>query len=508
VPPAAAAARLLLAAQSIRPHFFRGFYSTHTCSTRAPLFGMISQDKINMDQYRDTIAAIATAAGQGGIGIVRISGPKAWQVGRALFRPAKGSLTDPPPARRLIYGHVIEPGTSEIVDEALTSFFKAPHTYSTEDTVEIQGHAGPAVTQRVLSLCLAQGCRLAEPGEFTRRAYLGGRLDLSQAEAVAQLIAAASQSEARLALGALQGGLARELAPVRQALLNIAAAVEAALDFPDEVADIISPDLAGRLEQEAAAPLARLLDVSQRRRVFREGAVVVLCGRPNVGKSSLFNRLLGERRAIVTARPGTTRDAIEEAALLGGVVCRLVDTAGLTDSSDEVEALGVELAKGRLGQADLALLVLDQSQPLNDEDRAALEATHNLPRIIALNKSDKPSAWDVSELGQPAEHVFRLSAKHGQGLDELSAALGKTVAGGAAEPKPGEVVAGARQREALGRCLQSIQRAAAGLSESDIAIELVSLDLSEALAALGEVDGQGAPDEVIDTVFEKFCVGK
>lgn len=461
-----------------------------------------------MDQNRDTIAAIATAAGPGGIGIVRISGPKAWQVGRALFRPAKGPLPANPPLRRLLYGHVVDTASGEIVDEVLAAFFKAPHTYSTEDTIELQGHAGPAVTQRVLALCLAQGCRLARPGEFTRRAYLGGRLDLSQAEAVAQLIAAASQSEARLALGALEGGLARELAPLREALLNIAAAVEAALDFPDEVEEIITAELSRRLEHEAAAPLARLLDASRRQRVFREGAVVVLCGRPNVGKSSLFNRLLGERRAIVTARPGTTRDAIEEAALLGGVVCRLVDTAGLTDSSDEVEALGVELAKGRLGRADLALLVLDQSQPLSAEDKAALEATQKFPRIIALNKSDKPPAWGVAELEPDGGRIFSISAKHGQGLDELSAALGRAVSGGASEPTPGEVVAGQRQREALGRCLQAIKRAAAGLHESDIAIELVSLDLSEALAALGEVDGQGAPDEVIDAVFEKFCVGK
>jgi tRNA modification GTPase len=331
------------------------------------------------DFERDTIAAISTAAGPGGIGIVRLSGPKAWEVGRALFQPVKDVLPDPPPTRHLLYGFIADPASGEMVDEALIAFFNAPHTYSTEDTVEIQGHAGPAVTQRVLALCLAQGCRLARPGEFTRRAYLGGRLDLSQAEAVAQLIAAASQSEARLALGALEGGLARELAPVREALLNVAAAVEAALDFPDEVEDIITPELGERLEREAAAPLVRLLDQSQRRRVFREGAVVVLCGRPNVGKSSLFNRLLGERRAIVTARPGTTRDAIEEAALLGGVVCRLVDTAGLTDSSDEVEALGVELAKGRLGLTDLALVVLDQSQPLTPEDHAALEATGPAP---------------------------------------------------------------------------------------------------------------------------------
>jgi tRNA modification GTPase len=364
----------------------------------------------------------------------------------------------------------------------------------------------------VLALFLAQGCRLAQPGEFTRRAYLGGRLDLSQAEAVAQLIAAASQNEARLALSALEGHLAQALAPVREALLKIAAAVEAALDFPDEVADIIAPEMAGRLDQEAAASLANILEHSRKRRVFREGAVVVLCGRPNVGKSSLFNRILGERRAIVTARPGTTRDTIEEAALLGGVVCRLVDTAGLIDSSDEVEALGVELAKGRLGLADLALLVLDQSQPLTPEDHAALEATHNLPRLIALNKCDQPAAWDAAALcsdwGLDLAGVYSISAKNGLGIDRLSSALGQAVSGGSAEPMPGEVVAGARQREALGRCLAATQRAVSGLAAEEIAAELVSLDLSEALAALGEVDGQGAPDEVIDAVFENFCVGK
>ncbi len=462
--------------------------------------------------YRDTIAAIATAAGPGGIGIVRLSGVKAWEVGRAIFRPAKGALPDPPPLRRLIYGHAVDPQSGELVDEVLAAFFKAPHTYSTEDTVELQGHAGPAVTQRILALCLAAGCRLARPGEFTRRAFLGGRMDLSQAEAVAQLIAAASGNEARLAFSALAGGLAQALAPVRAALLETAATVEAALDFPDEVADIINPGLAARLDQLAAKPLAALLDQSQRRRVFREGAVVVLCGRPNVGKSSLFNRLLGERRAIVTARPGTTRDAIEEAALLGGVVCRLVDTAGLSDSSDEVEALGVELAKGRLGLADLALLVLDQSQPLTPQDRAALEATQNLPRIVALNKWDLPPAWEVSQLcsdlGLDLASAFSISAKHGQGIDQLSTALGKTVSFGSGEPKPGDVVAGQRQRQALSRCLAAIQRAAAGLAADNIEIELVSLDLSEALLALGEVDGQGAPDEVIDAVFEKFCVGK
>ncbi|KMY68609.1 hypothetical protein AAU61_02955 [Desulfocarbo indianensis] len=456
----------------------------------------------------DTIAALATASGPGGIAVIRISGPRAWPVGRALFRPSHADSLQPQPSvRYLLHGHVTDPESGETVDEVLCAFFKAPHTYSTEDTVEIHAHAGPAVGQRILELCLAQGCRLARPGEFTRRAYLGGRLDLTQAEAVAQLIAASSRNEARLALAGLEGGLRDELIPLRQALLQAAASVEALLDFPDEVDDISFPELAQGLGQ-AARKLEALLSQRQRRRVYREGAVVVLCGRPNVGKSSLFNRLLGSRRALVASRPGTTRDAIEEAALLGGVVCRLVDTAGLTESSDEVEALGVELARGRLGQADLALLVLDLSRPLTEEDRAALAATSGLPRILALNKADLPPAWQpLQALPEQARFII-VSAREGRGLDELAGAVGRAAAGPGAEPKPGEVVASARQAEALGRCLAAVRAAAGGLAGSEMQAEIISLDLAEALAALGEVDGQGAPDQVIDAVFENFCVGK
>jgi tRNA modification GTPase len=394
------------------------------------------------------------------------------------------------------------------VDEVLCVFFKAPHTYTTEDTVEIQGHGGLAACCRILELALTQGCRLARPGEFTLRAFLGGRIDLSQAEAVAQMVEAQSDLEARLALGALAGGLARRLAPVRQSLVKAAAAVEAAIDFPDEAEEITGPALTLEIRQQALEPLTSIVEERKKRRCFREGAVVVLCGRPNVGKSSLFNALLGQDRAIVTQVPGTTRDSIEEAALLGGVVCRLVDTAGLGEASGLVDSLGMEAARQRLVNSDLALVVLDGSQGLTPEDRDTLAATGSRPRVMAVNKADLEPAWELTDLEPGTSLLLRVSALTGEGLDELARQIGAALTQGQPEPAPGEVVISARQAQALQQCLEATDRAAKGLEQADIQPELVSVDVAQALEALGEVDGQGAPDQVIEEVFSTFCVGK
>ncbi len=453
----------------------------------------------------DTIAAVATPGGPGGIGILRISGPEARAMGARLFRPLKKGLSaqDLPP-RRLVLGRALDAKGREL-DQVLAVFFNAPHSYTTEDVIEIQSHGGPAVLRELLAAALEAGCRLARPGEFTLRAYLGGRLELSQAEAVAQLINASSGVEARLALDGLAGGLALRLAPVRAALTRAAAAVEAGIDFPDELDEIVGPEITAALRQEALATLKKLVHERSERRVWREGAMVVLCGRPNVGKSSLFNALLGSERAIVTSIAGTTRDAIEEAALLGGVVCRLTDTAGLGLEPGELEALGRQAARERLGAADLALVVLDSSQPLTGEDQAVLAATAGLPRVIAANKSDLQPAWELGEAGEGAEKV---SAKYGQGLSELAEAIGAALTGGQAEPAPGEAVASQRQAEALAACAQATARALAGLESSEPRIELVSVDLAEALGCLGQVDGIDAPEAVIEAIFDEFCVGK
>ncbi|MFH1035165.1 MAG: tRNA uridine-5-carboxymethylaminomethyl(34) synthesis GTPase MnmE [Pseudomonadota bacterium] len=460
------------------------------------------------------IAAVATPAGPGGIGIVRISGPGAWQVGLRLFRPLH-PLADPlhPPLRRLLLGHVLDPADGQPVDEVLCAFFQAPHSYSSEDTVELQGHSGPAALRRVLELALAQGCRLARPGEFTQRAYLGGRLALDQAEAVARLVAAQSDQEARLALAGLAGGLGRRLEPLRAGLLALAAAVEAGIDFPEDLAELDGPVLARDLEARVLAPLALLLEERRRRRVYAEGALVVLCGRPNVGKSSLFNALLGRQRAIVHALAGTTRDALEEPLLLGGLACRLVDTAGLglgaaQGQAADLDELGRQAARQRLQEADLSLLVLDSSQPLHGEDLDLLAAIAGRPRLLALNKADLAPAWDLASLPGGGGEALRVSALSGAGLEELVEALAQALIGGEPEPAPGEVLANQRQALALERALAAGQEAARLLGELDPPVELISLELATALEALGEVDGQGAPDQVIDEIFSRFCVGK
>ncbi|MBI5522877.1 MAG: tRNA uridine-5-carboxymethylaminomethyl(34) synthesis GTPase MnmE [Desulfarculus sp.] len=463
----------------------------------------------------DTITAVSTPGGQGGIGIVRISGPLAWAVGLALFRPSR-PWPEPgrPPLRRLLHGHVIDPSVGEPVDEVLCAFFQAPHSYTTQDSVELQGHGGPAALMRVLELALGQGCRLARPGEFTLRAYVGGRLALDQAEAVAGLIAAQGEMEARLALAGLAGGLGRRLAPVRQGLLAVAAAVEAAIDFPEDLAELDGPGLARTLEEQALAPLATVLEERARRRVFAEGACVVLAGRPNAGKSSLFNALLGRERAIVHHLAGTTRDALEEPLLLEGLACRLVDTAGLGVGAAQgacagLDELGRQAARQRLSQADLSLVVLDGAEPLTAEDREVLAQAAGRPRLLAVNKSDLAPAWGLEEAGLPAgAPALRVSAHTGAGLGELVAALKTALTGGQPEPPPGEALANQRQALALERALAAGQEAARLLARSDQPVELVSLELEEALLALGEVDGQGAPDEVIEEIFSKFCVGK
>jgi tRNA modification GTPase len=465
----------------------------------------------------ETIAAPATPAGPGGIAILRVSGPRAWEVGCRLFQPRRPWPPAGPRPWRFHLG-LVRDAQGQAIDEALAVFFRGPRSYTTQDLVELHCHGGPTVLRQLLEAALSHGCRLARPGEFTLRALLGGRLDLGQAEAVAGLIAARSQGEARLALANLAGGLAQGLSPVRQALLTAAARVEAAIDFAEDLSPEESAglsDLASGLAQDVLAPLAELISKSQRRRVFREGASVVLCGRPNVGKSSLFNALLGRQRALVSHLAGTTRDTLEEPLVLGGVAVRLVDTAGLglmaepsAGPAAELDQLGRAAASQAVNNADLLLVVLDGSQPLTPVDREVMAASTGRPRLVAVNKADLGPAWDLAELGALADNepVPRVSAARGTGLEDLAQALGRALTGGQAEPQVGEVLAGTRQVAALERCRAAAERAGEQLGVGSW--ELVSLELGEALAALGEVDGLGAPDEVIEAVFSQFCVGK
>jgi tRNA modification GTPase len=399
-------------------------------------------------------------------------------------------------------GEAVDQASGRAVDEVLCVFFRGPRSYTTEDTVEVQGHGGSAVARRLLELALELGCRLAQPGEFTLRAFLGGRLDLAQAEAVAELVAARSATEAGLALAGLQGGLGRRLEPVRRELVRAAAALEAVLDFPDDMTELGLSELEPSLGA-AATGLGAVLEERARRRVFREGTSVVICGRPNVGKSSIFNAMLGRNRAMVSPQAGTTRDWLEETLLLGGVAVRLVDTAGLGDGGGELGRLGRDTARDLLTRADFCLVVLDGSQPLKQEDGDVLRETQERPRLVVVNKDDLGAAWEPKASG-----AIRVSARNGAGLEGLMEVLGRCLSGDQPEPAMGEVVASARQAQALAQALTAVQHAQEALLPSETAVELAAVNLAAALGFLGEVDGQGAPEEVIEAVFREFCIGK
>jgi tRNA modification GTPase len=473
----------------------------------------------------DTIAAIATPPGAGGVGIVRLSGPRAFGIGRALFRPARPPRDDDaPPSRLLTYGHVVDPAGGEVVDEVLAAFMRAPHTYTREDVVEMDAHGGPLLLRRILALALAAGARAARPGEMTLRAFLNGRLDLAQAEAVMALIQAESAAGLRLAMRQLSGDLSARVHAAQAPALEALVRIEAALDFPeDEVPQPDRADLAALTEQ-AQTGVAALLAGAERGLRLRQGVRVAILGRPNVGKSSLLNALLGHDRAIVTPIAGTTRDTIEETATLGGMALHLVDTAGLIASSDPVERLGVERTRAAAASADLALFVLDGAQPLAPADRAAaadlrahgfaapgvegLADGTTRPLLLVLNKDDLPQALSETEARAlwPGAPLVRTSTVRPEGVRPLEEALAALVGqGSAASEDP--LVASVRHRDALRRAAEALATAADALA-AGIPLDLVTLDLRAALEALGEITGETATADLLDRIFAEFCIGK
>lgn len=452
----------------------------------------------------DTIAAISTPLGEAGIGIVRLSGPEAEPIARRLFRPSH------PRARwqshRLYLGHLLD-AQGRILDEVLLTLMRAPQSYTREDVVEIHCHSGYAVLRAILGAALALGARLARPGEFTLRAFLAGRLDLSQAEAVLEVIQARTEASLRVAASHLTGGLGRRLGGLRAALVAILARVEAALDFPEEAAELSPEDIL----EELVAPqqeLEDLLGTYRQGRLLREGLDVVLAGRPNVGKSSLLNRLLDADRAIVTDIPGTTRDVIEESIMLEGVALRLSDTAGLREARDRVEELGVARSQERLAQADLVLYLVDGSDALQAEDVQVLEDLAARPALLVVNKSDLPRKLDIEELRRASPYpLVEISALTGEGLDELKQLLVDLALGGGLRTA-GELVTQARHFELLIRAGEALDRARELLAQALPPWELVALEVKEALIALGEITGEVVGDAVLDHIFSQFCIGK
>jgi tRNA modification GTPase len=451
----------------------------------------------------DTIAAISTPPGRGGIGIVRLSGPQSASIAAQLVR-----LRQPLEHARARLADVLDDsasaGDSARIDEALVTLFAAPNSYTAEDLVEIAAHGSPVVLELLLRRALDLGARLAEPGEFTQRAFLSGRLDLTQAEAVRDLIEAHTLTQARQAAGQMGGALSRRVAPVKQSLVELIALLEAGIDFAEDDIDVTSAAEIARRIGSLTPPLVALEASFARGRLVHDGLTLAIVGRPNAGKSSLFNRLVERDRAIVTATPGTTRDLVTERISLAGIPLELVDTAGLRESLEEAEQIGVARSREALADAALVLIVFDATQPLNDEEHRLLAAVSGRSALIAINKCDLASAHPPAPEAS-AIPALSTSALTGEGIQALRDRILALATGGAAA-EPG-LLTNLRQHQAVSNTLAALADAAHANATS-IPHEMILLDLYRALSALDSLTGQTTPDDILNLIFSTFCIGK
>jgi len=453
----------------------------------------------------DTIAAVATPMGEGGVAIVRVSGPDAERIAREIFARS-GGRNGRLRTHTLHYGTICEPKTGEVLDEVLLTLMRKPRSYTGEDVVEVHCHGGPFLVRRILELILSRGARHAEPGEFTKRAFLNGRLDLAQAEGVLDLIRARTEKGMRLALGQVRGGLSRWIGELREDLLEILVQVEAAIDFPEEEIELLQRDQLAAKTEALRGKIAELIGSYEWGRLFRDGARVCIAGKPNVGKSSLLNALVGEERVIVTEVPGTTRDVVEESINLGGLPVALWDTAGIRRTDDQVEKISVHFTRKRIAEADAVLAVLDGSCPFSPEDRAILESLKEKKVLIAINKSDLSPRLDMRELtGLGYKETMLISAKEDFGLDHLKQELRSLLLG--VEIEPQVALTNLRHKAALERAQASLNEALKTLSRS-LPPEFVAVDLRDAKEGLEEVIGVISNDDILKRIFDQFCVGK
>ncbi len=460
----------------------------------------------------DTIAAIATPYGMGGIGIVRLSGDLALSTANTLFQPHTHTTEQfILSSHRIYYGKIVDPEDGLMIDEVLLLIMRAPKSYTKEDVVEIHCHGGIAAVQTVLDKVLAQGVRLAEPGEFTRRAFLNGRIDLTQAEAVLTMVESPSLKGTSLAASQLWGALGEKIATIEDDLATLAARIETAIDFiEDEDNQIINPTQMETLFKRVLAPLETLLTNYDRYHVYREGILVVIAGKPNVGKSSLLNALLKSDRAIVTAIPGTTRDLIEEKVVLKGIPIRLVDTAGLHDTRDTVEAVGVAKATDLIVKADLVLFMVDGFNGIDAQDHAVFQQLKDQPHLIVRNKKDlcqqtvlvkMPNEWTTWP-------IVDISATAAMGLEQLATAIvAAVIQDRPLQPNDSPLVPNLRQKRGLGRALGAISVAKKEIDQNG-PLELAAESLKAALKHLAQVSGRQADDAVLDEIFGQFCIGK
>jgi tRNA modification GTPase len=457
----------------------------------------------------DIIAAVSTPAGSGGIGIVRMSGKGCIDVADRIFKSEKGYKLSERKSHTISFGHIVNPLNGEVADEVLVSIMKAPNTYTKEDVAEINCHGGFTAVNKVLELCINNGARHAEPGEFTKRAFLNGRIDLSQAEAVIDIINSKTDLGRQSAVSQLEGSVKNKMNALRDELLTTIATIEAAIDYPEhdieeETYRMLYEKTTGLIKQ-----VENLLETADKGKIIREGISTVILGKPNVGKSSLLNALLREERAIVTDIPGTTRDTVEEYVNIGGVPVKIIDTAGIRDTSDKVEKIGVEKSLKIAENADLILMLADLSRPFDDEDKEILSLIKGRKAIVILNKTDLPPVLDIKTAFNDIDEgsIIAISAKTGEGIDTLTAKLKEMFFGGELEINNSVVISNVRHKNSLFAAKESLERA---LNTIEIRMpeDFVSMDLKEAYDHLGEITGDSIEEDLLDKIFTQFCLGK
>lgn len=456
----------------------------------------------------DTIAAISTAIGEAGIGIVRMSGKGAIDIGNKVFQGNKYTKLIEADNRKLTYGHIVDE-KKQPIDEVLIAYMKKPYTYTREDMVEIYCHGGIIPVRKILEILLSNGARLAEPGEFTKRAFLNGRLDLSQAEAVIDIIKSKTDKSLRVSFDQLEGGLSKEIGEIRNILLSMIAHIEVSIDFPDEDIEEVTFEELGKDATHVIRKIEELLSTADRGKVLREGIDTVILGKPNVGKSSLLNAILREKRAIVTDIPGTTRDIIEEYVNIDGIPLKIIDTAGIRDTDDAVEKIGVDMARDRIDFADLIIAIFDSSRDITDEDYEIISMIEDKKSLILLNKTDLPSKYTIEFLQNLVgdKEIISTSISKGEGIELVEDRIKNMFYSGRIQSDSSVVVTNIRHKNQLEKSLINIKSAMKDI-ERQVPLDCIEVDLRDCWENLGEISGDTVGEDILDKIFSEFCIGK
>lgn len=455
----------------------------------------------------DTIAAIATAPGEGGIGIIRLSGSNALDIANKMFRPLYRDSIGDYAVRTLIYGNIYDEGV--VLDEVLLAYMKGPHSYTAEDVVEINCHGGFISVRKILELALKSGARMAEAGEFTKRAFLNGRIDLSQAEAVIDIINAKTDKSHELAQSQLEGSLSKKIKNLREMLTAVLAQVEVAIDYPEEDIEFITYKELIEKTEAIQREVVQMYKTADTGKILREGLQTAILGKPNVGKSSLMNSILGENRAIVTDIPGTTRDIIEEFVNIKGIALKIVDTAGIRDTDDVVEKIGVEKSRKHLKSSDLTLVVLDNSREIDQEDIDILESVDRSKTLVIINKIDLESKLDLDIVKKYVDeiNIINISALKNEGLDLLHDRIEDMVFSGEISNSGDVMITNSRHKDAIYKAMKAIEDAISSLN-NEMSYDFIEVDLKDAWDALGYINGDTISEDLLDTIFSNFCIGK